>query len=224
MRRQLFYTVTFVILSFFEQAYADNCFVSGDGKGGTKPKKLGTTATSEECIILVKSREPTANGATFGIYIQKKVGKAPCWAQFGMTGIKSNSRWQTCQFKAPGEEPAPPEGYVVNCTKRNFQDSANFCKTKGWTMGTFQSDTDVEVAKDKVGCNVYIGATSDGKGNWEWIDSSPWWAYGNNDGLNGIIETKIVWRAADNKWNDWGTGDDLMGVICQVKGGKKKQT
>ena len=133
MRRQLFYAVTFVILSFFEQAYAgkfkvlayffqfvdikacllllwniqnisfelfsDTCFVSGDGKGGTKPKKLGTTATSEECMKLVKSREPTANGATFGIYIQKKVGKAPCWAQFGMTGIKSNSRWQTCQFK-----------------------------------------------------------------------------------------------------------------------------
>ena len=85
-------------------------------------------------------------------------------------------------------------------------------------MATFQSDTDVDVAKDKVKCNVYVGATSDGKGNWEWIDSSPWWAYRNNDGLDGIIETKIVWRAADNKWNDWGTGDDLMGVICKVKG------
>jgi len=126
-------------------------------------------------------------------------------------------------YAAPAEESAPPEGYVVDCTKRNFQDSANFCKTNGWTMATFQSDTDVDVAKDKVKCNVYVGATSDGKGNWEWIDSSPWWAYGNNDGLDGTIETKIVWRAVDNKWNDWGTGDDLMGVICKVKGTKEKE-
>ena len=85
-------------------------------------------------------------------------------------------------------------------------------------MGTFQSDTDIDVAKDKVKCNVYVGATSDGKGNWEWLDSSPWWAFGNNDGLDGTIETKIVWRAVDNKWNDWGTGDDLMGVICKING------
>merc|ERR1711942_523405 len=62
-------------------------------------------------------------------------------------------------------------------------ESANFCKRNGWTMATFQSDTEIDVAKDKVECNVYVGAISDGKGNWEWIDSSPWWAYGNNDGL-----------------------------------------
>ena len=46
--------------------------------------------------------------------------------------------------------------------------------------------------------------------------------YGNNDGLEGIIETKIVWRAADNKWNDWGRGDDLMGVICKTSGNSTK--
>ena len=23
---------------------------------------------------------------------------------------------------------------------------------------------------------------------------------------------------ADNKWNDWGRGDDLMGVICKTSG------
>ena len=51
---------------------------------------------------------------------------------------------------APIEESAPPTGYVVDCTKRNFQDSANFCKSNGWTMATFQSDTDVDVAKDKL--------------------------------------------------------------------------
>ena len=85
-------------------------------------------------------------------------------------------------------------------------------------MAKFQSDTDVDVAKDKVECNVYVGATSDEKGNWEWIDSSPWWAYDNNDGLEVILETKIVWRAANNKWNDWGRGDDLMGVIYKTSG------
>merc|ERR1711875_19467 len=44
-------------------------------------------------------------------------------------------------------------------------ESANFCKRNGWTMATFQSDTEIDVAKDKVECNVYVGAISDGIGN-----------------------------------------------------------
>ena len=111
-----------------------------------------------------------------------------------------------------------PEKYMVDCTERNFLDSVDYCTANGGTIASFQSDVDVNEAKDKVTCNVYIGATSDGNGNWKWIDNSPWWAYENNDGLPGTTETKIVWRAVDNKWNDWGTGADLMGVICKNPG------
>ena len=86
-------------------------------------------------------------------------------------------------------------------------------------IASFHSDQDFNDAKEKVKCNVYVGATSDGKGNWKWLDGSKWWAYSNNDGLEGTRETCLVWRAVDNKWNDWGTGDDLVGVICKNQGG-----
>ena len=66
--------------------------MNGDGIGGTE-KKLGATATREECISMVKNREPTANGATFGGY-----GEGNCFAEFGMTGSNSNPIYQTCLF------------------------------------------------------------------------------------------------------------------------------
>ena len=115
-------------------------------------------------------------------------------------------------------DPVSNEKYTVDCTERNFQDSLDYCSSNGWTIASFQSDQDFNDAKDKVTCNVYVGATSDGNGNWKWIDNSNWWAYPNNDGLPGTTETKIVWRAVDHKWNDWGTGDDLVGVICKNQG------
>ena len=117
------------------------------------------------------------------------------------------------------ETPLYSDKYTVDCRERNYQDSLNYCLNNGWTIASFQSDVDINKAKDKVTCNVYIGATSDGNGNWEWIDSSPWWAHTTHDGLSGTTETKIVVRA-DLKWewDDWGTGADLMGVICKNPG------
>ena len=79
-----------------------------------------------------------------------------------------------------------------------------FCTSNGWNMASFQSDTDINNAKEKIKCNVYLGATSDGNGNWEWVDNSPWWAYNRNDGLRGETETKMVWRSNNKQWNDWG--------------------
>ena len=112
----------------------------------------------------------------------------------------------------------PTEQYIVDCAERNFQDSINFCRHNGWTIASFQSEEEVDGVRGKVGCDAYIGAISDGYGNWKWIDDSPWWANEYNDGLEGKTETKIVWRASDNKWNDWGIGNDLEGVICKTQG------
>ena len=67
----------------------DDCFVTGDGIGGTE-KKMGATSSKAECITKVKSSEPTANGATYG--------RGTCWAEFGMTGPNSNADFQTCKF------------------------------------------------------------------------------------------------------------------------------
>ena len=97
-------------------------------------------------------------------------------------------------------------------------ESVDYCSSNGWTIASFQSDVDFNEAKAKVTCNVYIGATSDGNGNWEWVDGSPWWAYTNNDGLTGTTETKIMWTPIDHKWIDLGTGAEKLGVICKTPG------
>ena len=110
------------------------------------------------------------------------------------------------------------EKYVVDCKKRNFKDSEEYCSSNNWVIASFHSDNDVNEVKVKLDCDVYIGATSDGNGNWVWIDNSPWWYYSNNDGLYGVFETKIVWRKSDDKWNDWGRGKDLKGVVCKLQG------
>ena len=56
---------------------------------------MGDAATREECIAMVKTREPTANGVTF----PNRAGPANCYAEFGMTAIRPSQNWQTCPFK-----------------------------------------------------------------------------------------------------------------------------
>ena len=111
--------------------------------------------------------------------------------------------------------PPEPKDYVVDCEKRNFQDSVDYCTNRGCTISSFHSDDDINSVVEKVTCKAYIGATSDGNGKWSYIDTTEWWAYSQNDGLEGISETKIVWNDDGTGWHDWGTGDDLHGVICQ---------
>ena len=110
--------------------------------------------------------------------------------------------------------------YIVDCTKRTFQDSVDFCAQKGYTIASFHSEHDIINAKTnawraKGSCNsVYIGGTSDGAGNWKWLDNSVWWRHDkSSDGLTGISETKLYWTYDDN-WNDV-SGTAEMGVICQ---------
>ena len=64
---------------------------------------------------------------------------------------------------------------------------------------------------------AYIGAESDGKGNWKWNDGSKWWQPDNSkhDGIGGRTETKIALNT-DKKWHDWFTGDYKLGVLCAL--------
>ena len=71
----------------------DTCFVVGDGGGGTE-KKLGVAANREECAELVKIREPNANGATFS----NSAGPGSCFAEFEMSRVNANKKYQTCLF------------------------------------------------------------------------------------------------------------------------------
>ena len=73
----------------------------GDGQGpeadgyrsGATEKKLGVAANQEECLEMVKKREPNANGATFCV-APKCFGN--CFAEFGMTWNDSNEKYRTC--------------------------------------------------------------------------------------------------------------------------------
>ena len=111
--------------------------------------------------------------------------------------------------------------YIVNCTSRTFDESVKYCKSIGHVIASFHSDEDINEIKDELAskgyCSnvgAYIGATSDGNGNWKWMDRSAWWKYNENDGLVGSHETKIIWRN-DGKWHDFHTGHTEAGVICQ---------
>ena len=72
---------------------SDVCtFDQGDGIGGSQ-KHLGETTSENECAILVRSQEPTANGASHYQESSKN-----CFANFGMTGTDSNSDFRSCLF------------------------------------------------------------------------------------------------------------------------------
>ena len=63
---------------------------------------------------------------------------------------------------------------------------------------------------------AFIGAESDGKGNWKWNDGSKWWqpeAAANT--LQGKDEIRIIIDARNkHEWHDWGDGTDKLCVVC----------
>jgi len=70
----------------------------GDGVGGTE-QNVGVTATAAECVSMVNSQQPTANGATFSANGgTDQGGDGACYAEFGMTGGNDSPSWQTCLF------------------------------------------------------------------------------------------------------------------------------
>lgn len=75
----------------FETAGVGCAFAEGDGTGGTE-EYLGDTDTPNECVSLVHSTRPDANGVTYS-----NGGGAACYAEFGATGSTgAPSSWQTC--------------------------------------------------------------------------------------------------------------------------------
>lgn len=60
--------------------------VEGDGTGGTD-HYVGVALSMADCVVLVQSTEPTANGATWGTY--DSYG-GNCWAEFDQDCVNSN--------------------------------------------------------------------------------------------------------------------------------------
>eukprot|EP00492_Amphilonche_elongata_P004475 TRINITY_DN4855_c0_g1_i1.p1 TRINITY_DN4855_c0_g1~~TRINITY_DN4855_c0_g1_i1.p1 ORF type:complete len:292 (+),score=47.32 TRINITY_DN4855_c0_g1_i1:182-1057(+) len=61
--------------------------------------------------------------------------------------------------------------------KRNFEDSIAYCESIGKKIASIHSPDEFESHlnnKGKLDCKKYIGASSDGDGNWHWIDGTEW--------------------------------------------------
>ena len=75
---------------------ADFCtYTNGDGVGGVE-EMIGAASNRQECVNLVLSMRPEANGATYSQHAQT----TNCYAEFGMTGPNDSAAWQTCMFPA----------------------------------------------------------------------------------------------------------------------------
>ena len=83
-----------------------------------------------------------------------------------------------------------------------------------------QEDNDTILGMIQAQCGTgwvgaYIGAESDGAGNWSWNDGSAWdFVSPSNDGIRGVNETKIAFMG-NSEWHDWATGQATHGVVCQ---------
>eukprot|EP00040_Diaphanoeca_grandis_P031349 m.187450 g.187450 ORF g.187450 m.187450 type:complete len:330 (-) comp32306_c3_seq1:277-1266(-) len=95
----------------------------------------------------------------------------------------------------------------------------------GWQIASVHSDEEFKTtmaicnsdgaAKGRV---CYLGAYSDGRGDWRWEDGSLWDYVpdrDSSDGLNGIGETKIAINTNDEKWHDWSNGVATLASICR---------
>jgi hypothetical protein len=67
-------------------------FMMGDGEGGSE-EGVGDAASTMECVNMVMTQKPEANGATYS-----NNGGQGCYAEFGMTGANGSDGWQTCLF------------------------------------------------------------------------------------------------------------------------------
>ena len=75
----------------------------GIGGPGSSDKWISNRYTARQCIEAVRSKYPTANGAT----IQNSCKKCRCWAEFGMTGWNrtdfNKKHFWGCKFNDKGK-------------------------------------------------------------------------------------------------------------------------
>lgn len=53
---------------------------------------------------------------------------------------------------------ADPYEYVIDCASRNYAESVAYCEGKGGDIASFHSNSDIDLIKDSISCNAYIGA------------------------------------------------------------------
>ena len=122
--------------------------------------------------------------------------------------------------------------FVVDDTARNWIDSIAYCESLqgGYAIASIHSQEEqnaVTLLMNSITKPVlygwvvaYLGAITQGDGNWYWYDGTPWdFVNSVRDGMGGTSETRLaVTDEEGGKWHDWGTGDTTLGVICRLVG------
>ena len=106
--------------------------------------------------------------------------------------------------------------FKYDATKRNYDDSVKHCTSQGAQIASIHNDEENNaVIKMQVVEAAYLGAESDGMGNWKWHDGTPWWnPGGGRSELKGVAETRIALEIKTHKWYDWKKGEARLGVFC----------
>ena len=122
--------------------------------------------------------------------------------------------------------PSCPAVFKVDSTQRNYANSVKYCASQGMVIASIHSQTE----NDNVGKLLrnrgirvsYIGATDTAtNGIWTWADGTPWdYTSPKNDGMDSQGEDHLA-ITSEGKWDDWGTGGSLLGVVCRQACGKQ---
>jgi len=113
----------------------------------------------------------------------------------------------------------PYKRYSVHCEiKRNYVDSAAFCPTVGKQVAIFRSQEEFNMVlneKGRIECTAYAaGVKAVGSEVWYWNDGTLMnYIPGLTDGMDHYDTTNMA-VTPDSKWQDWGQGTELLGVIC----------
>jgi hypothetical protein len=104
---------------------------------------------------------------------------------------------------------------------RDYVDSKAYCEQAGGSMASIHTQDEHDAVIDLVPGHswkaAYIGAVSDGSGNFEWDDGTSWDfedSQRETDGLGWGTDEKNV-AIKNRKWADYGNGENKLGVLCR---------
>ena len=138
--------------------------------------------------------------------------------------------WKLFFTCSPGWTAVGNRCFKFDATARDYAKSVSYCISQSARIASIRSESENTVITNLIqaGVGVYIGAESDGKGNWKWNDGTAWWQPSKDSihkyGIPGTQETRIVVNCPppycnnDRQWHDWGNGEAQFGVICAYDG------
>jgi len=96
-------------------------FVHGDGAGVSAKETYLGDMPHEECAAAVRSKVPSANGATVSKKPRTAKGNPGCWAEEGVTGVTNpQGSYMSCMFEEQAAPLASPSKKHASSVKAKF--------------------------------------------------------------------------------------------------------